>query len=466
MTRRILASFLGVLLGLLALVVVPLGASLSAQQRRDFSLSTHSAARSLAAIAEERLGESSGAEGGSGLALPVEAGYGVVLLDPQGRQLATGGRAVAATLVAQVRAGRLPILTDAVVSTAVVGEAGHPDGTVILVRDAEPLDHRINTLWLGLAAAAAVALAVGALVAATLARWIGRPLRDLRAAAVGMGEGDVTVRTREPPGPPEVRAVATAFNEMGSRIGSLLDSQRIMTLDVSHQLRTPLAALRLRLELLAEDAPDELRAELHGALHEIARLSRLADGLLAVARAEEVTPRPAAIDVAALVSERVDLWQPVAQDRGVTLAARKSGASARATPGHVEQVLDNLIANALDALGPGHHVSLSAHTEDGEVVVRVADDGPGMSAQRRETAFARFVSDRSGPTKTGLGLAIVARLVAADHGTSTLEQTAGGGLTAVVRLPIAENTRPSLSAAGEAPNPDRRVVARVTRPQG
>lgn len=465
MTRRILASFLGVLVGLLALVVVPLGASLSSQQRRDFSRSTHSAARSLAAIAEERLGEGRNSKASGGLRLPTEAGYGVVLLDPHGRQLLTGGRAVSTTLIAQVRAGHHPGLAGAVVSTAIVGEARHPDGTLILVRDAESLDHRIDTLWLGLAAAAAVALAVGALVAGTLARWIGRPLRDLVAAAVQMGDGDVGARTHEPPGPPEVRAVATAFNEMASRIGSLLDSQRIMTLDVSHQLRTPLAALRLRLELLADDAPDELRVELHGALREIARLSRLADGLLAVARAEEVTPRPDAIDVAALVSERCDLWKPVAHDRQVTLASRISFASARATPGNLEQVLDNLIANALDALGPGHRVSLSAHTENTEVVLRVADDGPGMSEQRRETAFGRFVSNPSGPTKTGLGLAIVARLVAADHGSTTLEQTSGGGLTAVVRLPIAENARPAHSAAErEAPKPERRVAA-VTRPR-
>lgn len=446
MTRRILASFLGLLLGLLALVVVPLGASLSSQQRRDFRQSTDSAARSLAAVAEERLGKGTDGAGGDGLRIPVEPGDGVVLLDPRGHVLASDGRHVSPTVIGQVIAGRRPRPADVVVSSATVGETS-PAGTVVLVRDAESLDHRIFTLWLGLAAAASVALAVGALLAGTLARWIGRPLRDLRAAAVRMGEGDVGARTREPDGPPEVRAVATAFNEMAGRIGSLLSSQRIMTLHVSHQLRTPLAALRLRLELLADDAPEELRVELHGALREIARLSRLADGLLAVARAEEVTSRPDVVDIAALVSERVDLWQPVAQDRGVTLAARTSFARARATPGHVEQVLDNLIANALDALGPGHSVRLSAYAEGAETVLSVADDGPGMPEERRETAFAPFVSDRSSPTKTGLGLAIVARLVAGDHGTTTLEQTAGGGLTAVVRLPTAAGTPTAPSAA-------------------
>lgn len=442
MTRRILASFLGILLGLLALVVVPLGATLASQQRRDFGQAAQSAARSQAAIAEERLGDRADRQDGP-LRLTAEAGDGLVLLDSRGRQLATAGRTVSPTLITGMRAGHRPRLADAVVTTATVGEAQHPDGRLILVRDSGPVDRRVHALWVGLAVAALVALALGALSAAALARWIGRPLRDLRAVAVRMGEGEVSTRISEHPGPPEVRAVAAAFNDMAGRIGSLLDSQRIMTLDVSHQLRTPLAALRLRLELLAEDAPDDLRAELRGALREIGRLSRLADGLLAVARAEEVSASPEAIDVADLVSERVDLWNPVAHERGVKLSAQISTASAWATPGHVDQVLDNLIANALDALSAGHGVELSAHTEGRQVVLRVADDGPGMSARSRDNAFARFVSDRSAPSKSGLGLAIVARLVAADHGTATLEQTAGGGLTAGVWLPAAEKGRPA-----------------------
>jgi signal transduction histidine kinase len=437
-TRRILASFLGVLVGLLALVVVPLGVSLAAQQRQDFARSTDGAARALAGVVEERLGDRAGAAG----SLQVSADAGDVL-DSGGRQLIAVGRPISPRVVALVRARRGAQVADAVVSTAVVGDAGHRDGTVILVRDAEPLDHRIRRMWLGLAAAAGAALAVGALVAAALARWIGRPLRDLRAVAVRMGEGDVGARTAERPGPPEVRAVAVAFNDMAGRIGSLLDSQRIMTLDVSHQLRTPLAALRLRLELLADDGPDELRGDLLDALREIARLSRLADGLLAVARAEEVTASPAAVDVAAIVAERVGLWEPVAAERGVTLGAQQVPAAAWANPGHIEQVLDNLIANALDALSTGNRVDVSVQTEPGQVVLRVTDDGPGMSQERREAAFGRFVSDRSAPTKTGLGLAIVARLVAADHGSTTLDQTAGGGLTAVVRLPAADGNRRS-----------------------
>lgn len=429
------------LLGLLALVVVPLGVSLSTRERQDFAHSAQSAADSLAAIAEETLGDRSKGLGDvASVQLPVESGDGAVLLDRHGQVVATAGRTVGPQVVEQVRSGRRPSASAADVSTALVGSTFRPDGTIVLVRDAGPLNRRIGALWVGLTGAAAISLAVGCLVAAGLAHWIGRPLRDLRAVAVRMGNGDVTERIVEPRGAPEVRSVAVAFNEMAGRIGSLLTSHRVMTAEVSHQLRTPLAALRLRLELLVDDAPEQLRAELLDTLPEIARLSRLVDGLLAVARADEVSASPEPVDVGAVIAERLEFWDAVAQERGVNLSEPSGTGVALATPGHLEQVLDNLIANAMDALDPGRSVRVSVRTDHAEVVVTVADDGPGMSEPHREAAFGRFVSDRSVPTKSGLGLAIVLRLVAADHGAATLEETDGGGLTAIVRLPAARTS--------------------------
>jgi signal transduction histidine kinase len=434
-TRRILASFLAVLVGVLVVVVVPLGSGLSSLERADFGRAVRAEARAQAAIAEERLGDAIDTGPRRPPTLSAEPGDGVVLLDPAGRVLATAGRAVAPAVVAAARTGRPPAAHDAVVSVAAVGETSRRDGIVVLVRDAEPLDRRIQSLWLGLAAAGVAALALGALVATALARWIGRPLRTLRAAALQMGDGDVSARAGQPAGPPEIRRLASAFDEMADRIGSLLESQRIMTADVSHQLRTPLSALRLRLELLADDAPPDVRAELSGALHEIGRLSRLADGLLAVARAEAVSTGREPVDVAAVVAQRVDLWAPAADERGVALEADVGDAVALATPGHLEQVVDNLVANAVDALAPGRAVTVGAHTEGDHVLLTVVDDGEGMSEQARLAAFTRFAGDRPGPSKSGLGLAIVARLVAADHGTAKLDETPGGGLTVVVSLP-------------------------------
>jgi signal transduction histidine kinase len=434
-SRRIVAGFIGVLLGLLVLVVVPLGLKISSQQRHDFRASAQSTADALANSEEERLGDTRDAnDSPAPAAFGVAAGDGVVIVDRRGTVVATAGQSVPAPVVAAARSQQSPAVTDHVVVTARIGAPQRSDGLVVLVRDGEPLDQRIRALWLALAAAAVVTLALGTVTAAGLARWIGRPLRGLTAAATRMGHGDVSVRADAHVGPPEVRAVSTAFNEMAQRLGDLLASQRTMTADVSHQLRTPLAALQLRLELLAEESTHNVQAELTDALREIGRLNRLLDGLLAVARAEELTAEPVETGVDDLVAERVEMWQPLASERGVNLAATVEPAAALVTPGHLEQVLDNLIANAMDAASAGGHVMVSLRRDDDDVVLTVADDGPGMPAQRRANAFVRFESDRSG-RKSGLGLAIVARLIAADHGSVALEERSGGGLSALVRLP-------------------------------
>ena len=438
MTRRILAGFLGVLVILLVLVVGPLGARLSAQQHKDFRLGAQSAARAIANAEEERLGDSGDRTDRAANGVPVaDAGDGVAILGRSGQLVATTGEPIPAAAIADVRRRLTPQLPGAVVVTAAIGSPAKPDGTVVFVRNADPLNSRVHALWLALATAAMVTVGLGAVVAGGLARWIGHPLRDLGAAATGMGQGDLSRRTDVQSGPPEVRAVAAAFNEMALRLAALLDSQRNMTADVSHQLRTPLAALQLRLELLAEDAQEPVRADLTDALREIARLNRLLDGLLAVARAEGTTAEPSAVDVADVVTERVEMWQPLAQERDVALSLALQPALAVVTPGHLEQVLDNLIANAMDALSPGDEVKVSLHREGAGVVLTVADNGPGMSPARRATAFDRFETDQSG-RKSGLGLAIIDRLVSTDHGSITLEESAGGGLTAVVRLCAAD----------------------------
>src|SRR5262249_53001899 len=157
--------------------------------------------------------------------------------------------------------------------------------------------------------------------------------------------------------------------------------------------------------------------------------------LLAVARAENVVPVPAVIDVAELARERVVAWHPVADDRGIGLtavtaagttggsirgAARAPGrAIPRAAPapagavlawigeGHLEQILDNLIANALDALSPGDQIRITVEPAETGARIRVSDNGPGMLPGDRERAFLRFTTNSA--NGTGLGLAIVHR---------------------------------------------------------
>lgn len=331
---------------------------------------------------------------------------------------------------------------DRVVASAPVGEPEHRDATVVLVRDSRTLDHRLFVLWSGLVVAAVLAMGAGAVVVAALARWITRPLRDLQRTAIGVGRGDLSVVVDEDAGPPEVQALATTIAEMARRIGSLLHSHRAMTADVSHQLRTPLSALRLRLELIADAAPLSLQPELHDALRETPRLSRLTNGLLRVARAEAQAAQPEPVDVGSIVSDRAKAWRALADERDVTLMVQiDQPPHAWIGPDHLDQILDNLIANALDALQPGGHLRLRVHPHGKDVQLQVCDDGPGMPEARRAAAFSRYTSDQTIPSKNGLGLAIVARLVATDRGTCRLEPTAGGGLTAVIDFPAAPDIR-------------------------
>jgi signal transduction histidine kinase len=326
-------------------------------------------------------------------------------------------------------------------------------GTVILARSTASLDHEILALWVILGSIAVAAMIAAALVAFGLARWVSRPLKGLDAAARRLADGDLAIRAKVGSGPPELRRLGTTFNTMAGRLEALVHGNRAVIADVSHQLRTPLAALRLRLDLLAADTDPDTGHELAGALDELARLSRLVDGLLTVARAENVVPVPTAVDVAEVTRERVVAWHPVADDRSIVLIATAPGAGsglgsalgvgrsaggpvlAWIGEGHLEQILDNLIANALDALHPGNLVRLITSPTAAGVRITVADNGPGMSAEDRERAFLRFTT--SSPNGTGLGLAIVHRLATSNGGTARLDETPGGGLTVMLDFPAA-----------------------------
>jgi signal transduction histidine kinase len=224
---------------------------------------------------------------------------------------------------------------------------------------------------------------------------------------------------------------------MAARLDALLFGSRAVVADVSHQLRTPLAAMRLRLELLRGELGGAGDEDLAAALGELDRLSRLVDGLLAVARAENADVAPVPVDVARLAGERRDAWQPIADEREIEIAVEGDPVWAAATPGHIEQVVDNLQANAIDAVAEHGHVALRVGQTDGRVVLAVVDDGPGMTEEQRAGAFHRFVTGR--PGGAGLGLAIVHRHVTADGGSVSIDSTPGHGTTVRLELPKARS---------------------------
>ncbi len=372
------------------------------------------------------------------------------------RPMPAGYRPPAATVAAVQRGNGISITqpqSRLLVAVAVDGGTGNrPAGVVVLGRPTGELNERLRVLWAVLAAIAAAGLVTGAIVAVWVGRWVGRPLSDLDAAAQRLGGGALETRAAARQGPPEVRRLAGTFNTMAGRLEALVHGNRATMADVSHQLRTPLAALRLRLDLLAADADEATAAELAGAQGEVARLSRLVDGLLAVARAESAITEPVPVAVARVIRDRVAAWAPVAEERAVLLSAA-GPAQVRASlgEGHLEQILDNLIANALDAVPAGGHIRVSAQPGGQGALVAVADDGRGMSQAQQEAAFRRFASNTSGGT--GLGLAIVHRLVTSNGGSAALSDTPGGGLTVTLDLPAAPDDQAATVADGRAAIP-------------
>ena len=484
MTRRILLVLLAFTAAVLVGAVVPLTLNAAGHDRASFIQATAGMVRTDAAVAQARLdalaqpGTQGSADNGAAyppflvlITQTQQAGDGLLIFQgdprndkrlvdmgmPAGSWVRLAVQAIEAAQVAQKAGNPIQPITETTGSRVAAampvylrGSYGLV-GTVILARATTSLNRDIVELWVILGTIAVVAMIGATLLAFGLARWVSRPLAGLDSAAGRLADGDMESRAVVDSGPPELRRLASTFNTMAGRLEALVHGNRAVIADVSHQLRTPLAALRLRLDLLAADTDPATGHELAGALEELARLSRLVDGLLAEARAENVVPAPTAVDVAEVARERVVAWHPVADDRGIVLEAlSRPSVLAWIGEGHLEQVLDNIIANALDALSAGGRVTVTASATTAGARITVTDDGPGMNAEDRERAFLRFTT--SNPNGTGLGLAIVHRLVTSNGGTARLAETPGGGLTAVLDfpgVPVPGNTAAEHPSAAE-----------------
>jgi signal transduction histidine kinase len=468
MARRVVLTMLALVSALLITAVVPLGLITAGREQESFRMATVMSAQTMATAADKQLSERVVGRGlGASLARANQPGDEVWVYNGAAKLVARIGGArwetppVPLGTVSYVkRTGHFAISVRGgevrVTVTVTNMGGGRPTGMLVLARPVGQLDDHLRMLWGWLIGVAAVGLLAAAALAIMFARWVGRPLSDLDAAAQRLGGGALDTRSTTGHGPPEVRRLAHTFNTMAGRLEALVHGNRAMMADVSHQLRTPLAALRLRLDLLAQDADPPTAHELAAAQDEIARLSRLVDGLLAVARAENAVGKPAEVAVDEVIQDRAAAWRPVAEERGVELTTEcPEPVRASLGDGHLEQILDNLLANALDAVPSGGLVKVRAAAGQ-EARITVADDGPGMSRQRQEAAFRRFAS--TSPAGAGLGLAIVHRLVTSNGGSVALSDTPGGGLTVTVGLPSGQldRTRRSGAAVGgrDLPPPD------------
>jgi two-component system OmpR family sensor kinase len=316
------------------------------------------------------------------------------------------------------------------------------DGTVVgAVRvsyPSKPLTDRLWEIWGFRAILAVIVLAIAAASGVLLARRLTRPLRELNLMASRLRDGDLTARAAET-GPAETRTLASTLNTATGTIDTLVGAQRAFIGDASHQLRTPLTALRLSLDNVADGVEDPyVREDVERATAEVVRMSRMVNGLLTLARAEAAVTSPEPVRLADTVADRFESWRAVADERGVTLHHELTDPDLRAlaSPGHLEQVLDNVLSNALEVSPDDATITVRSVREDAKAICEIVDHGPGMPAADRQRAFDRFWRGRglTGSGGSGLGLAIVKQLVTDDGGTVSLHESETGGLRVRIAL--------------------------------
>lgn len=259
---------------------------------------------------------------------------------------------------------------------------------------------RILRGWLliGAGESAAMLLAIGAAI--RLTGWVLRPVRVLDAVTHDIATGRMHSRVAVSGGPPELRRLARSFNEMADTMEDVLEQQRAFVADASHQLRNPLAALLLRIELLALELPDG-NEEIASVRAEGKRLARVLDDLLGLALAEHADPDLQLTDIADLVAERVGSWRPVADREEVGLRYEgPAGATGWADPVALSSALDAVVDNALKftpAAGTSRSAWRPSGTPSASPSPTAAPDSPRRNWTGSVTASGAATGTRTSP---------------------------------------------------------------------
>lgn len=316
-------------------------------------------------------------------------------------------------------------------------------GAVRITFRAAVIDERANAKAKGLLVVFGISLAGAMLAALLLASNSTSPLRRLEHTTEHLAAGDFSERADTSSGPREVRALARSFNTMTERLAGLVAKQKAFAGDASHQLRTPLTALRLQLEraaALVDDDPSAARERIEAASAETERLQRLVEGLLLIARTDGAAVDTITVDASTTTRERAEMWTPFAGERGVHIATDiTDGLRVRAVPDALEQIIDNFVDNALGVATPGSTITLCVDPQPGAVAIHVVDEGPGMKPEHLQHAFDRFWRAPDAPHGgSGIGLAVVQHLATLSGGRADLRnRTDRRGLDASVELPAA-----------------------------
>jgi signal transduction histidine kinase len=418
MRRRLLIAMAGLAAVAVILFAIPLAVALERSYRDD----------ELLRLQRDAVAATRAIDVGASLNDPVElpaSPRALAVYDASGRRVAgRAGPARADALTRDAIAGRRPLdragdgrLVVAV--PLVVGE--RVTGALRAERSDSVVASRAHRAWLALSALALAVLAIATGAAFLLARRLASPLERLAGAARRLGDGDFGARAPRA-GVAEVDEVGAALDATAQRLDDLVARERAFSADASHQLRTPLAALRLELEAL------ELRGEeLPAALAQVNRLQETVDTLLAVAR--DVQPGTASADLGALVDGAERRWRgPLASDgRPLHVVITAADPVALAAPRVVDEILEVLFANAhRHGEGP---VTATVRDAADWLAVEVADEGPGFAVPA-EGAFARRAGSNGGH---GIGLALARSLAHAEGGRVEVVEA---GPHPVVRLLI------------------------------
>ncbi len=344
-------------------------------------------------------------------------------LHGQGEQITRNSK----TLGAEILATSVPVLSH-----------GRTDGAVRVTQSIAAVHKAVQTSILDLAALAGVVLLLGMAAGAVVAQQIARPIRRLDRAArsVATGDLDATVAVE---GSTEQRSLARTFNEMTQRIKRLLRVQQDFVADASHQLRTPLTGLRLRLESLGDRfrGDDRVAAELDAGMQEIDRLSLIVDELLILSRAGEHELPAEQVDLADAATRAMERWRGSAQERSIELEIQGDGEPAHAwcATHDLDRSIDALLENALRYSPTGSTVTIAVSSRR----IEILDRGPGLAPGEEESVFDRFSrgsASRQGPGGTGLGLPIARELTRQWGGDVTLSNREAGGGRATIAFEV------------------------------
>lgn len=453
MTRRLLLSYLTIAVIVLLVLEIPLAVFYQQRETDRLTVGVERDANALASIYEDALEQRKPPDPAIARKYAIRTGARVVVVNRNGaavidtagdpnRDFSTRPEIQTALRGTQTTGVRhsATLDTDLLYVAVPIASGGNVLGAVRLTLDTREVNAAVHRFWLGLVGMAAVVLTAVAGIGWAIARSVDRPLRKLETAAARFATGDLTTTEQDPDAPAGIDALGATMNTMAQRLEQLLAEHRAFVADASHQLRTPLTALRLRLENLQSDSAISGGAEdLGAAIDETSRLSELVDDLLRLARAEQ-TAAPGPVDLVRVARDRVDTWSAVADAAGVTLVFDSPGGPvvASAVPTGVEQVLDNLIDNAITASPSRTRVTVTVTPGRSRHRLTVADEGPGLSDEVKARALDRFWRLDHARPGSGLGLPIAQALAEASAGSLALGDSQAGGLAVTVTLPATE----------------------------